>query len=255
MKRMHSCLLLLGLAAVGCNSTGVGNPPGVDTVSLPLIIASDPEVEPEPTDTGEQLDASSLRHAVLVFGELRFIACDTPDNDAVIDGEYAVDLAQNTVEPPLPRVALPAAGFCGIDATLAPATTPPSLAGRSMFFSGLRTDGALFLMFADMPGTLRMRPRLDRVWPTDGKHGWLWALRPRRWLLPSELDTADSTPLDGIGNVIAIDVNRHPILYQAIRARVARRSTLHIDLNDNEQLDPNERTGSAYIGQGLDTID
>jgi hypothetical protein len=190
-----------------------------------------------------------------VFGEVRYLACDTAEEDGKVDGPVVVDLATNRVEPEIGMVALPKSGFCGIDATLAPAASPPAMAGRSMFFSGLRSDGTLFLLFVDMPGTLRMRPVDGVTWPIDGAHRWLWKLRPRRWLALSELDAVDSAELDGIGRVIAIDGNRHPMLYEAIRTRIARRSTLYLDLNDNDELDAEERLDGALLGQGLDSID
>lgn len=242
------------LALVGCSSTGVGNPP-VAEGTLALTLTQDPTVEPEATDDGEQLGANSLRRAMLVFGELRFIACDSSDSDEVLSGPFTVDLAQNRVEPPIGEVPVPQSGFCGIDGVLAPAVAPATLAGRSMFFSGLRADGTLFILFADMPGTLRMRPRSGAVWPAEDQQPWIWAMRPRRWLLPSELDAESPSVLEGLGNVIAIDVGQHPILYSKIRARIARRSSLHLDLNQNGSLDSDERLGDAFIGLGLDSLD
>lgn len=244
----------LGVACCfgGCSSTGVGNP-GVATQSL--MVSSDSELEPDASDAGEQLDPARLRHAVLVFGELRYLACDTSDEDSVITGPVLVDLAIDRVDPPIADVPIPSSGICGIDATLAPATAPAAMAGRSMFFSGLRNDGMLFLLFANIEGTLRMRPFADAPWPNDGEHGWLWKLRPRRWLTPSELDSAEPNDIDGVNRVIAIDANRYPRLYEAIRSRVAERSSLYIDINDNRRLDPNERSGEALIGQGLPSLD
>jgi hypothetical protein len=246
-------LCALGIVLAGCSSTGVGNP-GVASLTL----TSDPTVEPaaaDATNEPEQLPADALRHAIVVFGELRFLACDTSEADARVSGRFVVDLATNKSIPPIPSVPVPESGFCGIDATLAPALEPPALAGRSMFFSGVRSDGTLFLLFADMPGTLRMRPLDNTVWPLEPRHAWLWALRPRRWVQPSELEGVDSEPLDDVSRVIPIDVDRHRVLYTIIRERVAGRSTLHEDLNDNRQVDASERRGSALLGQGLDSLD
>lgn len=246
--------LVWGLACclAGCSSTGVGNP-GVATQSL--VVSSDSEVEPGAMDSGEQLDPTSLRHAVLVFGELRFVACSADDEDSLIRGPVLIDLATDRVEPSTADVEIPPSGICGIDATLAPATAPAAMAGRSMFFSGLRSDGTLFLLFADIAGTLRMRPLVDTAWPNDGEHAWFWKLRPRRWLVPSELDAAEPNDVDGVSRVIAIDANRYPRLYEAIRSRIAQRSSLHVDVNDNERLDPSERLVPALIGQGLPSLD
>lgn len=251
MTRRISYLLLSGLLSA-CSSTGVGNP-GVATQSL--LISSDTEPEPLPVDSGEQLESSNLRHAVLVFGQLRYLACDVDQPDSIINGPIVVDLVSDRVEPQIAAVEVPQGGFCGLDVTLAPATAPPAMAGRSMFFSGVRGDGILFLLFADMPGTLRIRPFEGASWPSDGEHRWFWKLRPRRWLVPSELDAVEPNDVDGVNRVIAIDVNRYPRLYEAIRTRIARSSTLYLDLNDNERLDPDERSGAALVGQGLAGLD
>jgi hypothetical protein len=251
MRRCFEFLVSLGLLALGCSSTGVGNPGVVATQEL--SVSEDPDPEPDATDPGQQLDPANLKHAVMVFGELRYLACDpADDNDAIITGPILVDLAKQRVEPAIAPVAIPSGGFCGIDATLAAATAPPALAGRSMFFDGTRSDGVRFLVFANLSGTLHMRPLSGVVWPTDGKHRWLWAFRPRRWLLPSELN---NEPLSDSSTVIAIDADLHPTLYALIRDRVARRSTLHVDSNGNGQLDADERDGAALIGEGLDSID
>lgn len=249
------------LALCACSSTGVGNP-GVQTQGLALT--EDDSVEPGAEDS-EQLEADTLSHAVLVFGELRFVACEDAAEDVVLDGPFIVDLLANEIEPKIPDVAWPEGGVCGLDATLAPAAKPRLLEGRSMLFSGVR-EGTLFILVADMPGTLRMRP-LDGVEWKPSEHHWLWALRPRRWVLPEELDgeaadtgsaveaVADVVDVDDVERVLAINVNRHPILYELIRTRLAARSTLHVDANDNGKVDANEREGTRLIGRGLDDIE
>lgn len=250
MNHRGSRWLGLSLLLLGCSSTGVGNP-GVAQLSL----ISDPDVEPAVTDDAEQLASEDLQHAILVIQKLQFLACDSQEHDMVAAGPFVVDLAQNRCEPAIPTLTLPSGGFCGIDATLGPAAAPAALAGRSMFFSGLRNDGTLFLLYADMPGTLRMRPLSGIDWANGDDAHWIWAMRPRRWLLPSELADVEAETLGGVRRIIPIDVNRHPALYQAIRTRIAQRSTLHIDLNQNGQLDPDERLDDALIGEGLGSID
>ncbi len=267
LKNTVTCAFgALSLALSACSSTGVGNP-GVQTQGLALT--QDSEIEPGAEDS-EQLEGDSLKHAALVFGEIRFIACTADGEgssaeDVVLDGPFVVDLLDNTIEPPLPEITWPESGVCGLDATLAPATGPRLLEGRSMLFSGVR-DGTLFVLVADMPGTLRMRPLPGVEWQPES-HTWLWALRPRRWLLPMELanatpDTgsaidaiADVVDVSSVDRVVAINVNRHPALYELIRTRLGERSTLHVDTNDNGVLDPREREGRALIGQGLADVE
>jgi hypothetical protein len=65
----------------------------------------------------------------------------------------------------------------------------------------------------------------------------------------------DAEPADALGtrrSVIAIDANRHPLLYTAIRNRIGARSTLNTDLNGNHRLDPEDET--AVIGIGLQDL-
>jgi hypothetical protein len=245
----------LACAAIGltvaCNSTGVGNP-SVVPAEVSLALTEDSEVEPDAIDS-VQLDKKRVEHAIIVLGKIVALACGPKKQDVTLEGPFVVDLATNRIEPNLPTVPVPESGICGFDAELAPAVAPAALAGRSIFFSGTRSDDTRFLMFADMPGTIHMRPRTDSAWSTE--HDWLWALRPRRWLSPAELDASDSEALDGEGRVIVIDVNRHRLLYAAIQARLGGRSSLHLDLNDNFVLDDDERSGGAVIGLGLDRLD
>jgi hypothetical protein len=251
MRPLNGLAYVAVVLTLACNSTGVGNPPAVPA-EVNLALTQDSAVEPGAEDNA-QLDEKRIEHAVIVLGKIVVLACSTKERDVKLEGPFVVDLATNRIEPNLPMLPVPAGGVCGIDAVLAPAVAPAALAGRSIFFSGTRRDETRFLLFADMPGTLHLRPRNDSAWSVD--HGWLWALRPRRWLSPTELDESDSEVLASEGRVIVINVNRHPLLYKAIRSRLAGRSSLHLDLNDNFVLDDDERSGDAVIGVGLDSLD
>lgn len=258
MSRRFLVLCSLALPSLGCESTGVGNP----GVIQQLLVTSDDAVEPDAADDAAQLDADHLTRAILVVGELRFVACDGPDEDVVEPGPFVVDLTAHTVTPEIPGVAVPPGGVCGIDATLALAREPELLRGRSLLFSGERADGTLFVMVGAVPGTLRLRPTADGAFD-QGQDDWLWALRPRRWILPSELDgvrtdtgsaaAAVSDAIDDadVASLIAINVNRHPLLYAAIRSRLAGRSTLHLDVDGDGDLDEEELSGDALIGRGV----
>jgi hypothetical protein len=108
-----------------------------------------------------------------------------------------------------------------MDAPLAPATNA-ALAGRSLFFDGTRADGTFFIVYADMTGTLKLRATANQTWQgMDTPPQFFWALRPRRWLLKSELDGADTTPDATHTRAVVIDANRHPALFLAIRSRLA----------------------------------
>ncbi len=256
MKRWQAAGLLSTLLA-GCNSTGVGNPAPALTLSL---IADD---EPEPADDGaagaanggdDGLARGSVRHAVLVLGELLWLPCDRTLEPVRVVGPFVVDLATNRTEPAIPAVEPPESGFCGLDAPLAPALAPAALAGRSIFFDGDRADGTRFLLYANMQATLRLRRRGTATWDGSEWHAALWALRPRRWVGAVELAALDSVPWDG-ARAVVINVERHPLLYAAIRGRLAGRSTLYADLDSNGRLDPDERAESARVGDGTDQAD
>jgi hypothetical protein len=191
-------------------------------------------------------------HAILSLGELRFLACDRGRSDYVIPGPFVVDLVQNLTVPKLPSVPGVQGGYCGIDAPLAPATPPAALAGRSLFFDGVRADGVRFLLLANMQATLRVRAVPAAGWRGDETPELLWGMRPRRWLNRNEIDSADSELLDG-ARAIVIDVDRHPLLYARIRARLAGRSGLYPDSNMNQRIDPAERL--RELGIGLEDAD
>lgn len=272
--KLRSCLLAAFVAAAcggsGTSSTGVGNP-GV----IALAIVTDDEIDP---DTGgsaeggsagragenearagegglggtteaaaeEPLQRGAVYHAILVLAGLRWLPCDAALQPTLVSGPFVVDLVEKRTEPPIPSVSAPPGGFCGIDAPLAPARRPGTLAGRSLFFDGQRADGTFFLLYADMEGTLRLRTANDASW--SGDEALLWAFRPRRWLTREELDTATATPRAGSSPAIVIDVDRYPLLYRAIRARLAGRSTLYADVNGNGVLDIEDRASTRGLG-------
>jgi len=250
--RSQLLFAMASMCALGaCDSTGVGNPPPGMTVT----VRNDLQAEPAATDPTVELPSAQLRHAVLAFGELRFIPCDATLEDVVAPGPFLVDLVTESVEPQLPAVPIPPSGFCGLDAPLTSLAPNSAQFGNSILFSGTRADGALFILYAAMPGTLRMRPVPGiAAWDATNAASVIWAMRPWRWLTPQELDAETSEPF-GVGlRVIVIDVNRHPVLYTAIRNRVGARATLHTDLNGDGKLDDNERA-NALIGQGLPSLE
>jgi hypothetical protein len=250
MNRRRSTALFLALAALGCNSTGVGNPGQVD-----LALTSDSEPEPGATDPDDTVASKAIRHAVLVFSELRWLPCSSDEEPVVVPGPMVVDLVTSKVDPPLPSVAVPDGGFCGIDAPLTGATSPPSLTGRSVFFSGERADGALFILYADMIGMVKIRARSGIVWDADTAPALIWAFRPRRWIPESDLDSAESRPFAGTRRAIAIDLDRHPLLYAAVQNNMGERSSLYADLNHDGHLDDRERDDDNWLGEGLPGLD
>lgn len=270
MKVRSNCLavaiVLAACGPSGQSSTGVGNP----SASFSLSIFNDEEEAdgvggaqnaagaPGDANAGATSDAGApsapvedvplargqIRKALLSFGELRFRACNA--DDYVVTEPIVVDLIEKRTNPPLPEIPDVEGGYCGIEAKLAPARREANLVGRSLFFSGTRADGTRFLLYADVQATLRLRA--PSVTPMSGKTpNLIWAMRPRRWLNKAEVDSADSELFDGERTVV-IDVDRHPLLYAAIRTRLAGRSALYPDLNDNGVLDADERTSELMIG-------
>jgi hypothetical protein len=236
------------IGVLGCNSTGVGNP-GAMTVT----VRNDLEAEPQATDT-VQLTTAQLRHAVVAFSELRFLPCDPSMEPVIAPGPFVVDLVTQKETPEFPQVSFPPGGFCGLDAPLTSLAADASLFGNSILFSGVRSDGAVFILYAAMRGTLHIRPAADvTAWTKDNAKDVIWAVRPLRWLTPAELDAENAEPF-GSRQLIVIDVNRHPLLYGAIRDRIGARATMHTDLNANGILDLDERN-NALIGAGLPSLD
>ncbi len=238
-------LLLLG----GCSSTGVGNPAPV-SISLDLSIVDDPQTADETQD----LPQSAILDAEVVLGELRFLPCDPAlAEEQHVDGPFVVDLKGKTTTPAIPEIPAPPGGFCGIDAPLAPATSA-ALAGRSLFFDGMRGDGTFFIVYANMTGTLRLRATPGQSWQGDrAPPKFFWALHPRRWLAKSELDDADVTPYDNHARAVVIDADRHPALFSAIRSRLAGLSALYADADGNGVFTDSDRT--ALVGEGDDNAD
>jgi hypothetical protein len=233
-----------------CSSTGVGNP---YTGSVSLAIVSDDELEPSalPGDAGseEPLPRGSLERAVLVLDSMRWLPCDTSQAGVVHAGPFIVDLLAGETRPPLPELEAPEGGVCGFDAPLGPARDSAQLGGRSLLFSGVRADGAEFLLFGNVRATLRVRAVDGQVWGADEPQALLWAMRPRRWAAQMELAEAEPSEWAGGRRIIVIDVNRHPVLYGLIRLRLAGTSRIFIDQDGNRALDEAERA-SEEIGTG-----
>lgn len=238
--------------APGCALAGAGGDGDGDQGSLAVAGAAG-------ADGGAVLDddlpRASVEHAKLALGYVKWRPCDPAlaDDAPVVTGPFVVDLVQHTTTPPIPSVPELPGGFCGFDAPLAAVDGPADLAGRSLFFDGVRSDGTFFLVYADVRATLRVRRRAGVVWSARDTPAVLWALRPRRWLSRAALDAASTTPWDGGRLAVVIDADRHPLLLDALRRRLAGKSTLFRDLNQNHELDPEDR--HVIVGDGSDDAD
>jgi hypothetical protein len=165
-----------------------------------------------------------------------------------------VDLVSGQTTPDFGKIPLPIGGFCGFDAWLTTDASDTVMQGKSVLLSGVRSDGTVFILYAAMPGTIKMRPYpTDTVWDASNAQSVIWALRPSRWVTQTELDAEPTDALGTKRRVIPIDVNRHRVLYDAIRKRLGSRSTLNADPNENRQLDPDEQ--DMFIGVGLEDLD
>lgn len=279
MKVRSNCLVAaLVLAACspsGTSSTGVGNPSASFSLSIfndeddadgvggsqnaggapsdasagaPNAIGGAVNEAGAPSEPVEEvpLARGQVRRALLSFGELRFHPCNADLPDHVVTEPFVVDLIEKRTNRPLPEIPDVEGGYCGIDAKLAPAQREANLVGRSLFFSGTRADGTRFLLYADMQATLRLRAASPAPMSEETPN-LIWAMRPRRWLSKAEVDSADTELFDGERTVV-IDVDRHPFLFSKIRARLAGRSALYADLNDNGVLDADERASELMLG-------
>jgi hypothetical protein len=223
-----------GEAGANNTSTNTSTATGTESLSLPL---------------------HSIQEAIVVLGKLRFMPCDTVQGEVfTVPGPFVVDLKRKTTTPEIPPVPATVGGYCGIDAPLAPAEAPASLAGRSLFFDGFRADGTFFIVYANMIGTLRLRAKPGTAWQGMAEPPlFFWALRPRRWLAPSELDGADVMPYGDHLRAVVIDADRHAALFLAIRSRLAGLSKLYIDVDGDGIFDDPDR--AAVVGEGLDDAD
>lgn len=204
----------------------------------------------------DDLPRANIEHAVIVLGALHWTPCDTTLEVTSVRGPFVVDLLGNIVpertRPPIPDVVEPAGGFCGLEAPLAPADAPAEIAGCSLFFDGTRSDGTPFVLYANVEATLRVRRHDSVVWNANDTPAVLWAMRPRRWLSRMDLDQTPPLLPDGGGDPL-VDVNRHPMLVGALRRHLAGKSSLFLDLNQNHELDTEDR--AALVGDGSDDPD
>jgi hypothetical protein len=238
------------LLALGCESTGVGNP--FRQTSLEMV--SSDSVEPDAVDPAAGLPDGALEHAVLVVGRLELEPCEASGSTEVVHGPFVVDLVTGEMEPRIDPIATPEGGFCSMAAFLAPAERPASLLGRSIFLSGQREDGVKFLVYAEANIVLRVLAREGESFgATDGER-LFWAFRPRRWLERAEVDGALVDSDSGGQRFVIVDANRHPLLYEALLLRIGGRSGLYRDLNESGVLDVGELT-DGWVGIGLGTVE
>jgi hypothetical protein len=255
--------LLVLAAGTGCSSkdrervasTGVGNPyDDPETGTLALALVTDDEAA-SASEMETLLPEAGLDQAVLVLGSVTWLPCDPEDPGVVQEGPFVVDLLSGTTEPELPVFAVPARGMCGFDAALAPARDSAPLGARSLYFAGTRADGAEFMLFANVGATLRVRATTGQEWGADDNLRLLWAMRPRRWAAPMELDVAEPRVWNGgRRRTIVIDANRHPILLALIRSRLAGESSVFSDAGYDRALGESERAGEI-IGTGSSETD
>lgn len=238
------------------SSTGVGNPyddPEVGTLALAIVA----DLETGTDEEGEltSIPTSGLEQAVLVLRSVTWIPCEADELAVEQEGPFVVDLLSGETEPELPVFVAPEDGVCGFDAELGPARDSAALGARSLYFAGTRADGVEFILFADVRATLRLRaPDMVR-WGTDQNLRVLWAMRPRRWAAPMELDMSEPRVWNaGRRRTIVIDANRHPILLSLIRSRLAGESSLFGDAGYDRVLGESERAGEV-IGTGSTETD
>jgi hypothetical protein len=232
MSMFEALAATLCCALAGCSSTGVGNP-GKENGTLELgIVAGD--------DGGdaEALPSAALTQASLVLARIEWLPCDAGLGLIVQEGPFIVDLLTGATTPSLTPVDAPPGGLCGFDAPLGPARDSAELAGKSLSFSGTREDGVGFLLFADMRATLRVRSGDGQSWAIPEQLRPLeWQMRPRRWAQRADLDEAMTSTWAGDRRIIRIDVNRQPLLFALIRARIGSESLL-LDRQSGADLGP-----------------
>jgi hypothetical protein len=225
MKRtftpLRALVALVSFALAGCSSTGVGNP-GAENGTLELGIVAD-----DGGGDGEALPPAALEQAALVLARIEWRACDQNVPPIVQEGPFVVDLLTGVTTPSIPPVDAPQGGLCGFDAPLGPARDSAELAGRSLFFSGTRDDGVRFLLFADVRATLRVRSGDGQSLAIPRERRPIaWQMRPRRWARRTDLAAAQTSTWAGDRRIIRIDVNRQPLLFGLIRARLGSESLL-----------------------------
>ncbi len=218
--------------------------------------AGEPSTDLDPNSSASQiLPLRAVKDAIVVLGKLSFLPCDATRGEVfTAAGPFVVDLKKKTTTPEIPPISDTPGGYCGIDAPLTPAMTPADLAGRSVLFDGYRADGTFFIVYANMTGTLRMRAKPGATW--EGQEPpplFFWALRPRRWLMPIELNMVEPMPYDDHLRAVVIDAEHHPALFFAIRKRLAGVSTLYADANGDGVFDDPDR--AAEVGEGLENTD
>jgi hypothetical protein len=268
VKTPAHAILLTCLAA--CSSTGVGNPVKEQTISLAIV--QEIEIEPETAGAGGGEDAAGaggmqgdggtsganglprawITKAVLVFAELRLLACDSaPGASVVLQGPFVADLVAGNTTPSLPSIEAPGGVFCGIEAPLG-VSAIEELEGNSVVFEGSRPDGTLFSVRTHVATTLRAVAPADAAWLPAQVRTLFWALKPQSWLSRDELEMQPSRPFEGRRRIDITPLS-DPALYLRFRQRLAGTSRVYGDVDDDGLFTAADRIRT--IGNGSTDAD
>jgi len=241
---MRTRWLAMGfLLLLGCNSTGVGNPPvvGLPTGVTRVAVTS---------DKGHLLDRRFLPEgsfvtAVVTIREFAAVPCDPREATQRFVGPFEVDL-ERVESFALPDIVHTESGICSLQLSMAAGDADAQYPGE-----WLHAEAS----FDDYRVTIAQRGQFDLVLRTRDDARWglpgedvassvVIALRPELWL------TRDEVVLlaDAEGELIVNE--QMPLLSSALRLRMRKETTILWDLDGDRMIDEIERGLDGILALG-----
>ncbi len=220
------------LLLLGCNSTGVGNPPvvGMPAGVTKVAMTSDDRAAIDPPF----LPQGSFEIAVVNIRELAAIPCDRSEPPQRFVGPFEVDLKREGSFA-LPDIVNTDSGICALHISMAAGNADARYPGE-----WLHAEAG----FDDYRVTIAMGGSLDLVLQTRSNTLWgstdsdadlaasvIIALRPELWLTRYEVLLLANAERELLVNESA------PVLNAAVRLRLQRSTTILRDLNGDRVID------------------
>jgi len=249
------CMVIGPLLLLGCNSTGVGNPPvahnpPVDTSPdvTRVAITSDESAEID----GLFLPQGSFATAVVNIREFAAVPCDRSEPVQRFVGPFEVDL-KRADSFALPDLVNTESGICSLRLNLAEGDADALYPGE-----WLHAEAS----FDDYRVTIALRGSLDLVLQTRSNTPWglldadpapadaepaasvIIALQPERWLTRLEVLLRANAEGELVVNESA------PILAAAVRLRLKKSTTILRDLDGDRVIDAIERGLEQILALG-----
>lgn len=264
MKIESTLIVLAPLLLGGCVATDVGNPDDGEFAATVDFVGYEEETAPEssePKVTGLTL-ASGVEIDRVVIGFDRFKLRDARqcegDNEIDIEMFVVSELLEGSDYPELPRIVRDVRRFCRfelevkkVSALDQPDGAPDDIVDRAVWIEGSLADGTPFTVETREDDKLRLEPAEGEFFELpDGESRLFLAFDMSTWFTDLSFDDVgeeeEEDPFED--GVLRIDADVDEDWTKRFRENLVNSARLFRDLNDDGQLDAEERAESLAVG-------